>query len=140
MANYTSNYKLTKPTPNELYNIDIQNNNMDNVDTNLKKTLDVANEANSRSKANESNLEALKTFQEDPFEETGKVVQVDLFQDAPLNVVTHIEPVQAGSGDPSPDNVRPISGRTNAKLTRCGKNLLPPFKWFSPPGPPRRSA
>lgn len=102
MANYTSNYKLTKPTPNELYNIDIQNNNMDNVDTNLKKTLDVANEANSRSKTNESNLEALKTFQEDPFEETGSIVQVDLFQDAPLNVVTHIEPVQAGSGDPYP--------------------------------------
>ena len=35
-------------------------------------------------------------------------------------------PVQAGSGDPSPDNIRPISGWTGAKLTRCGKNLLPP--------------
>lgn len=33
-------------------------------------------------------------------------------------------PVQAGSGDPSPDNIRPISGRTDATLTRCGKNLL----------------
>ena len=35
-------------------------------------------------------------------------------------------PVQAGSGDPSPDNVRPISGWTGAGLTRCGKNLLNP--------------
>ena len=35
-------------------------------------------------------------------------------------------PVQAGSGDPSPDNIRPISGRTSVNLTRCGKNLLPP--------------
>ena len=33
-------------------------------------------------------------------------------------------PVHAGSGDPSPDNIRPISGRTDATLTRCGKNLL----------------
>ncbi len=35
-----------------------------------------------------------------------------------------IEPVQAGSGDPSPDNVRAISGFTGAKVTRCGKNLF----------------
>ena len=35
-----------------------------------------------------------------------------------------IEPVQSGSGDPSPDNVRPISGWTEAKVTRTGKNLL----------------
>ena len=35
-----------------------------------------------------------------------------------------IEPVQAGSGDPSPDNVRPISGWTECKVTRTGKNLL----------------
>lgn len=35
-----------------------------------------------------------------------------------------IEPVQAGSGDPSPDNVRPITGWTEANVTRTGKNLL----------------
>ena len=35
-----------------------------------------------------------------------------------------IEPVQAGTGDPSPDNVRPITGWTSATVTRTGKNLL----------------
>ena len=35
-----------------------------------------------------------------------------------------VEPVQSGSGDPSPDNVRPISGHTQAVVTRTGKNLL----------------
>ena len=40
------------------------------------------------------------------------------------DVLVHIEPVQAGSGDPSPDNVRPITGWTGAKVTRTGKNLL----------------
>jgi hypothetical protein len=35
-----------------------------------------------------------------------------------------IEPVQEGEGDPSPDNVRPITGFTGVKVTRTGKNLL----------------
>ena len=43
-----------------------------------------------------------------------------------LEVVSAIEPVQSGSGDPSPDNVRPISGWTGMTLTRCGKNLINP--------------
>ena len=34
-----------------------------------------------------------------------------------------IEPVQSGSGDPSPTNVRPISGHTQAKVTRYGINI-----------------
>ena len=34
-----------------------------------------------------------------------------------------IEPVQSGSGTPSPDNVRPISGWDGVRVTRCGKNL-----------------
>lgn len=36
-----------------------------------------------------------------------------------------IEPIQSGSGDPSPSNVRPISGWTESSVTRCGKNLYP---------------
>ena len=35
-----------------------------------------------------------------------------------------IEPVQSGSGDPSPENVRPISGWTGCNVTRTGKNLV----------------
>lgn len=41
------------------------------------------------------------------------------------SVVVNITPVQSGSGNPSPDNVRPISGWTGAEITRTGKNLLP---------------
>ena len=33
-------------------------------------------------------------------------------------------PKQAGSGDPSPENIRPISGWDKVQVTRCGKNLL----------------
>lgn len=46
--------------------------------------------------------------------------------------VVDIEPVQAGSGDPSPTNVRPITGWTGAKVTRTGKNLCnqPIGRWI----------
>ena len=45
--------------------------------------------------------------------------------DMPIrSLVTNIEPVQAGSGDPSPTNVRPITGRTGCSVVRTGKNLL----------------
>lgn len=42
--------------------------------------------------------------------------------------VVSLEPKQAGSGDPSPENVRPISGYDSVTVTRCGKNLLNPEK------------
>ena len=35
-----------------------------------------------------------------------------------------IEAVQSGSGTPSPDNVRPITGHSEVKVTRAGKNLF----------------
>lgn len=37
---------------------------------------------------------------------------------------TTIEPIQSGTGTPTPDNVRTISGRTSITVTRTGKNLL----------------
>lgn len=42
----------------------------------------------------------------------------------PLKTLTaNIVPAQAGSGDPSPENVRPISGYTGVSVTRTGKNV-----------------
>lgn len=43
-----------------------------------------------------------------------------------------INPKQAGSGDPSPSNVRAISGWTGANVTRAGKNLLNPEIYGNP--------
>lgn len=40
--------------------------------------------------------------------------------------VVNIEPVQAGSGDPSPDNVRTISGWTGCNIVSTNKNLCRP--------------
>lgn len=42
------------------------------------------------------------------------------------SVLCEFAPVQPGSGDPAPDNVRPISGWTGLTVTRAGKNCLDP--------------
>lgn len=39
-------------------------------------------------------------------------------------IVANIVPSQSGTGDPSPDNVRPISGYTGVTVTRKGRNLF----------------
>ena len=59
-----------------------------------------------------------------PFEESGNPVQCYPVENYPLGVKVSWEPVQEGSGDPSPDNIRPIIGRDAVSVTRCGKNLF----------------
>ena len=39
--------------------------------------------------------------------------------------IVAFEPVQSGSGDPSPDNVRPITGHSSVEVWEHGKNYLP---------------
>ena len=51
------------------------------------------------------------------FEETGNPVQVYPVENYPLDVKVSWEPVQEGSGDPSPDNIRPITGRNSVTIT-----------------------
>lgn len=58
------------------------------------------------------------------FEKSGSVVSCYPVEGYPLGVRSRIEAVQEGSGDPSPENVRLISGWNAATLTRCGKNLF----------------
>lgn len=56
---------------------------------------------------------------------SGSIVTFSTTKAVPLiDCKADINPVQTGSGDPSPENVRPITGWTGAKVTRTGKNLL----------------
>lgn len=59
-----------------------------------------------------------------PLDETGNPVQCYPVTGYPLGCKVSWEPTQEGSGDPSPDNIRPISGRDSVKVERCGENLL----------------
>ena len=59
-----------------------------------------------------------------PLDETGNPLQCYPVENYPLGVVAYWEPVQEGSGDPSPDNIRPISGQDAVKVERCGGNVI----------------
>ena len=67
---------------------------------------------------------------EQSIEESGSIVSFEANEAGNADsVIVGIDPVQAGSGDPSPDNVRPISGWTGCQVQRTGKNLLKPNKY-----------
>lgn len=59
-----------------------------------------------------------------PFTASGSVVQCTPVENSPLDVQVEITPTQEGTGDPSPENVRPIVGMDSVQVTRCGANLL----------------
>lgn len=59
-----------------------------------------------------------------PLEETGNPVQCYPVENYPLGCKVSWEPTQEGSGEPSPENVRPIKGRDTVKVERCGEQLL----------------
>lgn len=57
--------------------------------------------------------------------ESGSIVSLESDGgDAVTSLVAQITPTQAGSGDPSPTNVRPITGWTAANVNVAGKNLI----------------
>lgn len=60
-----------------------------------------------------------------PLEETGNPVVCYPVASYPLGVKATWEPVQEGSGTPSPENIRPIKGRDSVSITHTGKNIIP---------------
>ena len=68
------------------------------------------------------------------FSVSGNPVTCNPVEDYPLSAVVSLEPKQAGTGDPSPDNIRPISGWENVRVETCGTNLLK-LPYFTASGP-----
>ena len=62
---------------------------------------------------------------------TGAVAEfTDGAENIPVKSLTvTLEPIQSGTGDPSPENIRPIDGRSTVTVTRAGKNLLKPSEY-----------
>lgn len=57
-------------------------------------------------------------------DETGNPVVFYPVAGYPLGCKASWEPVQAGSGEPSPENIRPIKGRDSVTVERCGGNVI----------------
>lgn len=112
-----SNAAQSKADAQELVN-NIQEN-LDNIQQNTEDITDL-----------KSAVDSLESTQYSAFaEKTITDVAVASFDDGAENIpvkslVVDIDPVQSGSGDPSPDNVRPITGWTGANVFRTGKNLF----------------
>lgn len=58
------------------------------------------------------------------FSISGNPVTCHPVEGYPLSAVVTLKPKQEGSGDPSPENVRPISGYDSVKVNVRGKNLF----------------
>ena len=58
------------------------------------------------------------------FSVSGNPVTCHPVEGYPLSAVVSLEPKQAGSGDPSPENVRPISGWDEVTVNVRGKNVV----------------
>lgn len=73
-----------------------------------------------------------------PLEESGNPVVCYPVAGYPLGVKAKWEPMQEGTGTPSPENIRPIKGRGSVTVERCGENLLNPkenaYKTYTPYG------
>lgn len=59
-----------------------------------------------------------------PLEESGNPVVCYPIAGYPLGVKAKWEPVQEGTGTPSPENIRPIKGRDSVTVDRCGENVI----------------
>lgn len=59
-----------------------------------------------------------------PIEETGNPVVCYPVAGYALGVKASWEPMQEGSGTPSPENIRPIKGRDGVTAERCGENVI----------------
>jgi hypothetical protein len=57
--------------------------------------------------------------------QSGAVVSFSTYVPQALPMTVDIDPVQAGTGDPSPENIRPISGWTGCNVTQVGTNDIP---------------
>ena len=56
---------------------------------------------------------------------TGAILHItDALAKPAKKLLVNFEPVQDGEGDPSPENIRPISGITGCNISHTGKNLM----------------
>lgn len=68
--------------------------------------------------------ETPETVEADVQTETGEIVTFETVAESPITSASvSLSPIQSGSGDPSPDNIRPISGHTGAELNIAKHNI-----------------
>ena len=98
-----------------LDNADVGLGNVDNT-SDANKPISTATQNALDTKADTSEVAGTQTATGNP---------ITLTDCAPINaesLVVELEPIQEGSGDPSPTNIRPITGYTECEVEDVGKN------------------
>lgn len=100
---------------------------IDGVDTDIKGSdIDVDDKLKPDSTNPVQNKVIYETLQNILPEETAEGNPISITDASGLNAKScevSFSPIQSGSGDPSPENVRPISGMNSVNLVRTGKNI-----------------
>ena len=93
---------------------------VENIDSNVARAEAAAESAEQYAEEISPPIEVVKDF--------APIITIEDAINKPVkDLKIKIEAVQSGSGTPSPDNVRPITGHSEAKVTRAGKNVCPKF-------------
>ena len=121
-ANYTNGY-FYKATASGWEVVDVQGEDTDKADKVDSATAGNLAGLNASGNLTDAGWSADKTTTS----ATGNPISISGLKSNQLaiNPVITLEPIQAGSGDPSPSNVRAISGYDKIEVLSCGKNILP---------------
>lgn len=101
MPNYTPNYRLIKPTDNEYFDIANDNNNMDIIDSEIKKVnlqLNVNTQSIETANNNISNLDSKKASKEELAKETDDIKTITDTLNSRVNELTKL-PEGSTTGD-----------------------------------------
>jgi hypothetical protein len=96
----------------------------DKVDKVQGKGLSTNDYTDAEKQKNADNASAISDIQEDlstSLTATGNPITIESSESNLVECVAEVEAVQEGSGDPSPDNIRPIIGQTEVVIENAGK-------------------
>lgn len=127
LGNYVTSVNGNAPDEGGNVVIDVQTYTAgDGVDISDSGTISVTNPMDDAQVSETTTWSSAKIISSvsQSFSQSGSIITCHPVEGSPLHVVSEITAVQEGTGDPSPDNVRPIVGYNSANLVRCGKNLF----------------
>ena len=119
IGSYVTSVNGTTPDENGNVSIDVQTYTAgEGIDISDSGEIAVTNPMNDEQVSAGTTWSSLNVIKQlsQPFSQSGSIITCYPVEGSPLYVVSDITAVQEGEGDPSPDNVRPISGWDGAIL------------------------
>lgn len=119
VGNYITSVNGTTPDEGGNVSIDVQTYTAgEGIDISDTGEIAITNPMNDEQVSETTTWSSLNVIKQltQPISESGSIITCYPVDGSPLHVVSNITAVQEGEGDPSPENIRPISGWDNAIL------------------------